>query len=325
MKSLFLVVCSFIFIAELTAQLDTLKPASFSDSCAWRTTGGQYIPDLALFSNPLGGYVCGNSIYGARTKAQKFYHQDGILKQVGFLIRKKTQAPFPGNIRAKVYNVDPATGKPGDSLAISSFYSVGNIKSFINVDSANNLTILNFPDSVILPDTFFIGLDLTLLASGDTSLGILGDTIGLWSTKDGCFSGEQLAWEEDSVGAWHPFNDGTMSTSWGLDIDMAIFPIGNGFESIVDGLVQNEPVRINVYPNPSDGIIVFDGDWTNQTKNRIVLFSADGRIVFSKTIQLGDSGSYVIQTKHLLPGIYFYQISNGNSLDIISGKILIKK
>ena len=286
---------------------------------------GQLIPDLALFINPLGGYICGNSIYKIRTKAQKFYYENGVLKQVAFLIRKKTQAVFPGVIRAGVYNVDPMTGAPDSLLAHSSFFPVGNIKSFINVDSADNHTIVTFQDSVQLPDTFFVGLDLTFLAPGDSSQGITGDTIGLWSTREGCFSGEQLAWEEDSAGVWHPFNDGTTSSSWGLDIDMAIFPIGNFVsDTIIDGIVQKELVTVNVYPNPADDYVVFKGDW-RQAESQIDLFGIDGETVLTKTVQWDDSGSFILQTGHLPSGIYLFEISVENDLNRISGKLMIEK
>ena len=97
MKNLLAIFCIGFITINVKAQTDTLKPVSFSDSCSWRTTGdNKYIPDLALFSNPLGGYVCGRSTYEIKTKAQKFYHKDGTLKQVAFLFGELTQSIFPG-------------------------------------------------------------------------------------------------------------------------------------------------------------------------------------------------------------------------------------
>lgn len=324
MKQLSFLVCFFIIFSDLQAQSDTLRPASFSDSCAGRTApGGQYIPDLALYINPLGGYICGRSIYGMKTKAQKFYHKGGKLKQVAFLIHKKTQAIFPGVIRVGVYNVDPITGAPDEILAYSSFYSVGNIKSFVNIDSTSNFTIVNFNDTVLLPDTFFIGLDLTLLEAGDLSQGISGDTLGLWSTSDSCFSGEQLAWEEDSNGIWHPFNDGTMFSSWGLDIDMAVFPIGDfGFE-LVDGLDKIRLREVKIFPNPASEGVFLKGDWNGNV--HIKLLDLAGRTVLEKLIRHDKAGIYSLDIRQLEEGLYLYQVHHANYSGNLSGKLIIQR
>ena len=282
-----------LFIALLCARLvfasDTIKPVSYSDTCALVGT----LPNLVTYKTQLGGYICGNNVLNTPEKAQKYYWSDSskTLTAVAFWFGQKMQAPFPGLIKAKVYRVNPASGKPSVLLGESMAGSVGNI------DTSDNLTVLPLANALTLPDTFFLALDLSLLTPGDS--------IGLLSTRDGCFSGEQLAWEMDSTGAWVPFNDGTSITSWGLDIDMAIFPVGDfGLHTAVE-LIQESDVL--VYPNPASEKIVIDLQKEKGNTLSIQLRDLQGRALYARELS-NQEKQIQIETTRFTPGIYFLEI-----------------
>lgn len=279
----------FILLALLPALRalcsDTIRPVSFSDTCALAGN----LPDLVTYKTQLGGYICGNNALNTPEKAQKYYWADSakMLTAVAFWFGQKMQAPFPGLVRAKAYAVNAGTGAPGALLGESNLLSVGNI------DTSDNLTVLSFANPVSLPDTFFVALDLSLLN--------VGDSVGLLSTRDACFSGEQLAWEKDSLGAWIPMNDGTSITSWGLDIDMAIFPVGDfGLHTGIPGSGMNVPV---VYPNPaSDKIKV---NWAQEEVGPVTLhfFDMQGRMVCER--KLTERSGMEMDVRAFIPGMYF--------------------
>jgi len=282
-----------LFTALLCSQLvfasDTIKPVSYADTCA--LVGN--IPNLVTYKTQLGGYICGNSVLNTPEKAQKYYWSDSskTLTAVAFWFGQKMQAPFPGLIKAKVYRVNPTNGKPSVLLGESAMRSVGNI------DTSDNLTVLPFTNAIALPDTFFVALDLTLLSPGDS--------IGLLSTRDGCYSGEQLAWEKDSTGTWVPLNDGTIITSWGLDIDMAIFPVGDfGLHTGVETIHEED---VLVYPNPASEKIFIN----LQTKNALSLQVLDlqGRALYTSDFRKRE-GQIEIETTHFTPGIYILEIKS---------------
>lgn len=286
-----------LFSAQLVLASDTIKPVSYSDTCA--LVGN--IPNLVTYKTQLGGYICGNSVLNTPEKAQKYYWNDSAktLTAVAFWFGQKIQAPFPGLIKAKVYRVNPSSGSPAALLAESSMYSVGNI------DTSDNVTVLNFSSPTLLPDTFFVALDLALLAPGDS--------IGLLSTRDGCYSGEQLAWEKDSTGAWVPFNDGTSITSWGLDIDMAIFPVGDfGLHTAVEAVYES---NVLVYPNPASEKIMIDLQKENQNSLSIQMLDLQGRALYTR-----DSNKQVeqieIETTDFTPGIYFLEIRSAQKTSV---------
>jgi len=295
-----------LFITLLFSQLvfanDTIKPVSYSDTCALDGA----IPKLVTYKTQLGGYICGNSVLNTPEKAQKYYWSDSAktLTAVAFWFGQKMQAPFPGLIKAKVYRVNPSTGAPAALLAESSMYSVGNI------DTSDNLTVLNFSSPVMLPDTFFVALDLTLLSPGDS--------IGLLSTRDGCYSGEQLAWEKDSTGVWVPFNDGTSITSWGLDIDMAIFPVGDfGLHTTVEP-IDESPAK--VFPNPASDKIIIE----LQNENAFLIRVADmqGKFVYENNF-LPREQRIELNTINFTPGIYFLEITSAKKTS--AQKIIIAR
>lgn len=269
---------------------DTLRPVSFADSCALKLVpNAGYVPDLVTYKTQLGGFVCGNSVLNTPEKAQKYYWTDSskTLTAIAFWFGQKIQSNTPGQIRAKVYRVNPQTGAPSDLIATSP------TKPMNAIDTSDNLTVLNLASSVVLPDTFFVALDLSLLSPGDSA--------GLLSTRDGCFSGEQLAWEQDSTGAWVPFNDGTSITSWGLDIDMAIFPMGDfGLHTGAPPILESS---ISVFPNPAREKLFIQ---TNGKPADVWISDCSGRLVYSAHVNRSTFTHEIeVDTRNLRSGIYF--------------------
>lgn len=279
-----------LFFAFNAVASDTLKPASYADTCALNGN----IPDLVTYKTPLGGFICGNNALNTPEKAQKYFWNDSArtLTAVAFWFGQKQQAVFPGNIRAKVYRAHPLTGSPTLLLGESTLESVGNI------DTSDQLSVLSFTNSILLPDTFFVALDLSLLSPGDS--------IGLLSTRDGCYSGEQLAWEKDSAGAWTPLNDGTAITSWGLDIDMAIFPVGDF--GLHTGMSIPQRKSTSVFPNPAREKIFVDLQNEPGSFFCVELFDLQGQVQYKKFFHV--KARIEIETMLFNPGAYFLTVKS---------------
>lgn len=280
---------------QLASASDTIKPLSFADTCAWIFIPNEgFVPDLVTYKTPLGGYVCGNSVLHTPEKAQKYYGTDSAktLTAIAFWFGQKIQSSAPGQIKAKVYRVNPVTGAPADLIAESL------AKPVHAVDTSDNLTVLNLANPVALPDTFFVALDVSLLAPGDS--------VGLLSTRDNCFSGEQLAWEKDSTGAWVPFNDGTSITSWGLDIDMAIFPVGDfGLHTRAEMIPSTS---VSVFPNPAGEKLFIRSDGRPAG---ISISDLSGRLMHSVHVDYS-TPEIEMDISSLCSGIYFLEIRNEN-------------
>ncbi|GIV35109.1 MAG: hypothetical protein KatS3mg031_2644 [Chitinophagales bacterium] len=213
-----LILC--LILPMITHAADTLRPASFADTCARKNIQpvGE-VPDLVTYvytpQSQFAGFICGNSDLNLPVKAQKYAtaYNPATLTAIAYWFGEKILTDSFAVIRGMVFAADMLTGAPGTLLAITDSFPA------TAIDTSNRLTVLPLPSPVLLPDTFFVALDVSGVSGGNY--------VGLLSTKDGCYSGKQLAWERDSLGNWHPFNDGTTITSWGLNIDMAIFPIGD--------------------------------------------------------------------------------------------------
>lgn len=273
---------------------DTIKPVSYSDTCALKLVPSVgYVLDLVTYKTQLGGYVCGNSTLNTPEKAQKYYWTDSskYITAVALWFGQKKQSVSPGQIRANIYRVNPVTGAPSDLIAESL------AKSVSQIDTSDQYTVLNLSTPTLLPDTFFVALDLTLLSPGDS--------IGLLSTRDGCFSGEQLAWEKDSSGVWLPFNDGTSITSWGLDIDMAIFPVGDfGLHMGIKNIGEMNAV---IYPNPASEKIFIEINESYGARAVIRISDLTGKNMYRPSV-IQQNERIQIDVRDFNRGIYLLEI-----------------
>ncbi len=279
---------------------DTLRPVSYADTCARKFVPNVgVVPDLVSYIAlpPFSGFICGTNSLKSPEKAQKYYGTDTArtLTDIAFWFGQKIQSSSPGQIKGKVYSVHPIKGSPDILLGESMPLPVDSIKT------TNILTVVSFTAPLNLPDSFFVALDLTLLSPGDS--------VALLSTKDSCFSGEQLAWELDSNGVWNPFNDGTIVSSWGLNIDMAIFPVGDfGLNTFIQPK-QTPAHDFNFFPNPARDFIYWNCNTCRAKKTEVLMYDMQGRLVFSKTTNEFENE---IEFSNLKNGMYLIRFISGN-------------
>ncbi|MCF8256158.1 MAG: T9SS type A sorting domain-containing protein [Flavobacteriales bacterium] len=254
-----------------------------------------------LYTSPNGGYAFGNNGYGDQVKAQSFSHSESSVLR-GALIRfgavTTTSANPQSKIRISVYaNNGRGLGLFGyvDGLAPDSILAVKDIPvSDLPIDGS--LFEVDLSDSnLVLIDRFSIGIDLTMIAAGDT--------VALLSTTDGDGGERQEAWEQDAAGDWLTV---VSAFSWGLDVDLAIF-------ALVD---VNDPAGIEdlttemaVWPNPTDGPLSVHFPYTDQWI--VTIHGVNGQLEMHQGIS-GDRTT--LDLSCLVPGLHLLRVQGRESV-----------
>ena len=201
----------------------------------------------------------------------------------------------PGYINMVLYDVDPLTYAPKNLLYTSDPLNLSAIDT-----TMGNLTYIFAPFSIqLMTDSFFIGFELHLNT---------GDQLGCASTKDGCYEGIQLAWEQRSDNSYHPMNE-SGSSDWGMDMDFWIFPImqlpGTGISNLN---VSTEP---DISPNPTNGKVTIQFNDEANLSQILCVFNITGELVFKEPV-FGKSVEE-IDLSQLPSGIYSVVLS-GNQI-----------
>ncbi len=174
---------------------DTLMPASF--------VGGT--PTLYTAS---GGYVCGANGYGDEGKAQYFSTEGAMHTVEGVMLWIGAQTHETGNLVINVYDIDgqlPGTAISSDTIPFAQ------VTDTEDNEPGDFWFSHLFTKPVTVIGDYFVGVEFTGITSG----------FGLISTSEG--DGGKDAYELWSDGGgWYSF---LSASSWGLDIDQAIFPM----------------------------------------------------------------------------------------------------
>jgi hypothetical protein len=272
--------------------IDTLVPPSFGMSC--------YTSDpnpLTIYKSSNGGYVAGNNGYGDLEKAQLYsIATNGTLSGVLVYIAKVINTSNSG-IMVNIYDLDVNTGNPGNLLGSSDILYTGSVDT-------TQLSFFNFSTPVSVVQNFFVSV---VLPSGAD-----GDTIGIVSTVDPCFSGVDRSFEMWNDNSWASIKSG-----WNIDIDLVILPI-------VDIFVPLEDASVIDIPSPVSGCNLTNKETVRVTvKNKgtgvlsgfPVAYRADANAPvsenFSGTLNPGDTATYTFSSKLDLSGggshvIYVY-------------------
>lgn len=252
------------------------------------------------------GYVVGNNPKGDKQKLEKygmFQSEPGVnyCDEVMVYFRKKKQSSNPGNVVAIVYDVNPITHGPGNELYVSDPLNLANIDTTIG-----NLTTFIFPFAIQVPnDSLFVGFEMQLNN---------GDFLGAASTKDGCYSGKQMAWEQRSDNSYHAFNENS-SSDWGLNIDLWIFPVvelpgtGTG-KSITSGSLQ----LFDPFPQPADQLINFNYSVASATPVTIKIYDNLGKLLETKNENMVTPGKHLFQldVSKFTSGMYHFEIDSND-------------
>lgn len=275
---------------------DTLTPGAFKDVCGSTFVTYTPIDDW--------GFVAGTNAFGDKETAQLIRNTTnteititevwaffGYISEVG-----------NGNIRVKLYDVDPATGRPESMRAQSNDVRVANIQYS---DTLALGTAFTFPTAVSLDDpSFFLSVDFS-------SLYATFDTVSLYHTELGCGTGTEtyVLWSDNQwfsmIEAWAGIQD--------FDINLSIVAVVE-FDSpnaVADPYYQQGQLRLYpASPNPAGHTVQLNYELKESGPVKIELYSADGRRM--RDIQLGHqhTGRYAqnIDISDLPAGPYVYSI-----------------
>jgi hypothetical protein len=277
---------AFVLPALLQAQVtDTLNWERFQEGTA------------TLYTSPNGGYIFGKNGYGDKAKAQTFAHTEshvlrGALMQFGAVTYSSGNQE--SKIRVTVF-ANNGIGRTTNGMVVNAPDSVLAFKDVpvSALPTDGSLFEVDLSDSSLaFFGMFSIGIDLTMLADGDT--------VALLSTTDGDGENRQAVWELEANGEWITV---LTAFSWELDVDLAIFPLVD----VNDPLnVPDLTVDARLFPNPTSAIVTLElgthSNWHTQ------LMGMDGRI----TSTLDFTGERATLDLSELPsGIYVLRVSDG--------------
>lgn len=280
--------------AKASFQIDTLKPASFSQSCFVNLQTSLVIYAADFVSPHDSGFVSGNNVYGDIEKAQH-YINSGPLTISGCAVLLNRAASSHSNsigARLKLYSFST---QPSALLATSPMKPMDSLNN-------NGYTIFNFPSPVIVNTDFMV----SLILPDNTA-----DTMAIYSTKVNCNSGASLSWERAVDSTWGTIH-GNWNFSIGNDIDLAIFP-----------LIQIVNTSISDFKNPVNYLNFNNADNLLRyssliSKSHLGIYDLLGRKILSTDV-LGEDA---IDLSFLTTGYYIIRIENENQ--VIFKKVIVK-
>jgi hypothetical protein len=268
-----------------------------------------------LYNSQNGGYVCGVNGYADLQKAQiyspSFYSvNEMIVFGAMYWFGGKTVGAN-GNVAMRVYNLDGTGVSTLGNVACPGTATVSDNVAIGSVDTSLSLAncyIHTFSAPQFMQTDFAVGFSVAGCGAGDT--------IGLVTTTDGNSGGFEGSWEEWSDNTWHSFLE---PNNWGLDLEMAIFPIvemGTGMgESSLNGISVGFTGG-NAFTT-STTLNYTLADASEKVTIRIV--DAQGRLI-SEEVRNGQAAgayTYAIDGTNLAAGVYYVQIqTNGTGVAV---------
>ncbi len=239
--------------------MDTLIPPIFSEDCANQV--------FALQPTNEWGFVAGTNEFEDQEKAQKFEFNESAsytVFEVGVFFAGASVVG-DGPLRIKVYDVDGATGGPGNLLGTSDDLNVSDI---LTDEEDLLVTIFDFTTPApVNDDEFFISIDFSDLYESN-------DTVGIFQSDVDCGSGED---------AWELFNGNwvSMFDSWGgLESDLFVVALVDFQEStsVVDNFNTHQ---LSIFPSPASDIATLNYSLEDHSDVRIQLFDFSGKLKYS--------------------------------------------
>ena len=255
-----------------------------------------------LYEAPNGGYAFGNNGYADMAKAQSFVNDHSFVLREVLLRFGDVQFASADSSSAITVNVYTFGGFGVTLSSVTDPVAPDTIRSSVPIPvyelSNNSYTSVDFGfDTIVFQagERFFVGIDFTGLASGDT--------VGLLSTTDGDAGSTYNAWELTASENWivvaHP------AYSWNLDVDLGIFAVID--ENDPSGIVDNEGVNWTFGPNPCLDMLKVEIPFENDEEYVVQVISATGQLMYSETCV---GGTYNLNSATWLPGFYLLQVSS---------------
>jgi len=274
-------------------------------------------------------FVAGNNCYGDKAKVQKFDSAYGVTTSNGTInalllwYGGKVQSAGTATYSATVWNDN--AGVPGTVLgsvpitisnidtSLAAKHAIGPMSALKGVYNV----VATFSTAIAIPSNkkFWAGITFTY-AAGD-SAGLVtsydykaGDAGGL--TGD-CKEAKNYTFEQWSDNTWHSFNDGTTS-SWGLDIAIAAYPVVSLNQSAVNE-VSNTISELKNYPNPANGSTTISYTLAQSSEVSLNIYDITGKKLMELNQGKQNSGNHIINmnVSSLSEGMYFYSLQTNDS------------
>lgn len=228
-----------------------------------------------LYTSPNGGYAFGNNGYEDKAKAQTYVDSvpfvlRGALLEFGAI--SFNSADSTSVVRVSIYDnhgFGVTSFGQSDSIAPDSVWSYIDIPLYELVGSGQFVEAY-FQDTVVIyaGNAFSIGIDMTQMNPMDT--------VGLMSTSDGDAMGSINAWEYTAGNTW--FSVSESAFSWGLDVDLAIFPLIDKQDPA--GIDEFGQAGAWLYPNPATDYVSISYDQNIVTLVQVL--DSQGKLVLQQ-------------------------------------------
>lgn len=256
---------------------------------------------ISLYAAPNGGFVSGNNGFNDSEKLQLYNHfQNYSIIGAWVWIGEKifNSQNIESGIEVVVVHTDSTSSNfppfikgPSDSVLATAFYPMSAIVA--SEFPWFGLNYIEFASPVLIRDGYALGVRFTSLAEGDT--------LGIITSADGEPNQARRSWERwDGV-------YGSILDNWGLNIDLAIFPIVDCELNNISNL--RDWKFIPAFPNPVGNQLNFAVNTAGTCS--IKLLDLTGREVLKQQCETL-SGIVSIDVSKLNSGTYFAYIEHGS-------------
>lgn len=302
MKQLFFILFILALNLGLTAQKAYIPtPVVIGNAQQLKVAEDTLLADTFSFTTPaiyaapsiIGGYASGNNGYGDVAKAQTFNPRRAVYVHgaiVWFGVKEYTSNADTSVVNINMYNMAfNATGTStlGPKLCPDTVNQRVGIK-MADIDTSVNFTqganVVTWASPFYSDSLFAVGFSFEDLEAGDT--------LAAYTNLNGEATTVENSFELESTGTWK-----TLNYNWGLDVDLAIFPI---VEYTATGVNTAFATKPNIYPNPAHQFISV----TQPDVASYVLYNTQGQALATGT------NAKRIDTTTLPNGTYYLLLLN---------------
>jgi hypothetical protein len=294
----FPLIAAFFFFSTINAQIanDTVGYTSKADT---------------LYSSPNGGFVSGVNGYGDREKLQVYipvrpFSIIGYIFATGF--KSAPSANPSSRVCLKVKRFD-ATSTPTAPFSIgpketkdSVFIPFNSITAAAEFENSLNSGVFSNP--ILINSSYTIGLNFDSLAAQDT--------LAVYTTPDDSALIYGRSWE-----LWNNRYQ-RIGDTWGLNVDLAIFPI---IDTLLNGIKILPLVESNVFPVPATELVTVSL-LENIGKASVMVLDMTGKMVHYQILE-DNITHFQINTSSFRSGKYIIRI-NGKERMSVSPLLIIR-
>jgi hypothetical protein len=227
------------------------------------------------------GYVFGTNTDNDLAKGQVFWLEEEIALE-GAIFWFPHVEYGGGTLTFRVW--DMSSGGVGEVLA-SKTVSIGDIVPAENFEEAFHLS---FDEPVYVSGDYMVGFVMDDVA---------GSELALAASLQGEGGNLGLVYEQWNSGSWH-----LVLQSWGLDVDLAIFPLKYTGDVPTSAPVVEATVEMKLYPNPTSDFLNISSP---EPMHEVRILDMLGKVVHTAQPNSADAR---IDTQGFWPGIYFVQV-----------------